>query len=228
MIRVVAIAELRWPVLVAALAELELGSNFEPVVLLWERRSLARLVLKLQVLIVENRKHSRNLIALDSLVVPKLGRLNQIVVAVANMVAVVALRLGIAIVFAEIADIVVGIVLGLASAAGIEASDIENSKTGNRPLVLIGTVVCAAAVADTAAAAVVPVKIDIVKAIVLFALGPEVAPTAMPVAAFAVGSIDPPAVVFVLAQIVVVDNLEVESAVGHILAVGVVAAGSTW
>ena len=225
MIRVVAIAELRWPVLVAALAELELGSNFEPVVLLWERRSLARLVLKLQVLIVENRKHSRNLIALDSLVVPKLGRLNQIVVAVANMVAVVALRLGIAIVFAEIADIVVGIVLGLASAAGIEASDIENSKTGNRPLVLIGTVVCAA-VADTAA--VVPVKIDIVKATVLFALAPEVAPTAMPVAAFAVGSIDPPAVVFVLAQIVVVDNLEVESAVGHILAVGVVAAGSTW
>jgi len=226
-IRVVAIAELRWPVLVAAIAELELGSNFEPVVLLWERRSLARLVLKLQVLIVENRKHSRNLIALDSLIVPKLGRLNQIV-AVANMVAVVALRLGIAIVFAEIADIVVGIVLGLASAAGIEASDIENSKTGNRPLVLIGTVVCAAAVADTAAAAVVPVKIDIVKAIVLFALGPEVAPTAMPVAAFAVGSTDPPAVVFVLAQIVVVDNLEVESAVGHILAVGVVAAGSTW
>ena len=227
MIRVVAIAELRWPVLVAAIAELELGSNFEPVVLLWERRSLVRLVLKLQVLIVENRKHSRNLIALDSLIVPKLGRLNQIV-AVANMVAVVALRLGIAIVFAEIADIVVGIVLGLASAAGIEASDIENSKTGNRPLVLIGTVVCAAAVADTAAAAVVPVKIDIVKAIVLFALGPEVAPTAMPVAAFAVGSTDPPAVVFVLAQIVVVDNLEVESAVGHILAVGVVAAGSTW
>ena len=224
MIRVVAIAELRWPVLVAAIAELELGSNFEPVVLLWERRSLVRLVLKLQVLIVENRKHSRNLIALDSLIVPKLGRLNQIV-AVANMVAVVALRLGIAIVFAEIADIVVGIVLGLASAAGIEASDIENSKTGNRPLVLIGTVVCAA-VADTAA--VVPVKIDIVKATVLFALAPEVAPTAMPVAAFAVGSIDPPAVVFVLAQIVVVDNLEVESAVGHILAVGVVAAGSTW
>ena len=224
MIRVVAIAELRWPVLVAAIAELELGSNFEPVVLLWERRSLVRLVLKLQVLIVENRKHSRNLIALDSLIVPKLGRLNQIV-AVANMVAVVALRLGIAIVFAEIADIVVGIVLGLASAAGIEASDIENSKTGNRPLVLIGTVVCAA-VADTAA--VVPVKIDIVKATVLFALAPEVAPTAMPVAAFAVGSTDPPAVVFVLAQIVVVDNLEVESAVGHILAVGVVAAGSTW